>query len=1210
MALVSLMPVTAALAAAITWDGGGGDFSWQNPANWSGDVLPASIDDVIINTGGGITITSSASVTIRSLQCSNNLALTGGSFQVNNVDSVVQGQVLVTGNPIFSASGAMTTCSFANATNLDGLGLEARAGATVSAPALSSYNKGSGCASVIWQASDPDSVVALPALTNLTGADCATFVVQALSGGTVALAGLTTVSEGAMSFLSDGAGSLLELPALQQSLGTQRIISFEARNNGTVSMPQFSGGTNVTVILKPNASLSYEQLRELSGFTASATQVDLPGLTNLTSGSITVESNAVVTATNLVSYRAFPTCSAPVWRVTGPGSVLSFAQLTNMTGPVCGFVTLRADAGGRLFLTNLAAIAEGTLNFSAEGTNSLISLTALHHCDAALRAVSFNVSNDGAIVMPLFQGGPEIVVSLASGGHLPAAQLRELLGFTVSGMAVDFAALTNLTSGNVTVNSGGTVTTPSLVSHSQITGCSGNTWLVTGAGSVLDLSALTTLAGAGCGTHNLHAKAGGTMDLRNLPLVSDGTLTFLADGGNSVMNLSSLAQTAGARTITFSAANHGAILAPVFAGNTNVVASLQFDGAFPAAQMRRLYGFSVNGMAVEFTALTNLSTGGITVSGGGTATAPSLTRHSEFAGCAGNSWVAIGAGSVLEFANLTNLTGAGCGVMNINGTAGGHVLFGALATLGEGAVGFLADGTNSLIDLSSLTQSLSTNHSVWLTAQRGGVILVPVLQGGETLAVTIKSGGSLGTSELKLLKSLTVSGTSLELPGITNLFAGDLVVDQGAVLRLPGLYSHSQDSGCQVGTWSVSGTDSVLDLTAMTNITGSSCGFLNINALAGGRMNLSNLLTISDGIINFAADGAGSLIDLGTLENALATSRTVSFEARNAGNITMPRMSGGASVAVTIKTNGLLSIAQLRRLRSITVMGTNASFDALTNLDGGSLSAVSGGLIAAPALANYEKGTDCTPATWLSRGAGSVLTLPALAQLTGGDCVPLTMVATNGGQILLGSLGRIPGGTVVAAVAGSGSVLDLHALSNFLSAPNLSRLTATNGGSILFNDQPLFLSGVSANLVGSAPTLPQLNLAGTNLILHGNAWRSYWTEIRDTTSATNLWEFLQRVPLTNDFQVIAPRAVADREFRGWEFVADPFALELVSHPGVDVQPVLYGPVNHGFEVLRTADLVPPVTWEPLATVSMTNTFRILPSESVTNPRRFFKVNEL
>ena len=40
----------------VTWDGGGGDFHWENALNWSGDAVPTSVDDVQIATAG-VTVT-------------------------------------------------------------------------------------------------------------------------------------------------------------------------------------------------------------------------------------------------------------------------------------------------------------------------------------------------------------------------------------------------------------------------------------------------------------------------------------------------------------------------------------------------------------------------------------------------------------------------------------------------------------------------------------------------------------------------------------------------------------------------------------------------------------------------------------------------------------------------------------------------------------------------------------------------------------------------------------------------------------------------------------------------------------------------------------------------------------------------------------------------------------------------------------------------
>jgi hypothetical protein len=71
------------LLAAISWDGGGGDLSWHNPLNWSGDVLPGPDDDVSINIPGASTIShSSGSTSIRSLTSAEPLSITGSEILV------------------------------------------------------------------------------------------------------------------------------------------------------------------------------------------------------------------------------------------------------------------------------------------------------------------------------------------------------------------------------------------------------------------------------------------------------------------------------------------------------------------------------------------------------------------------------------------------------------------------------------------------------------------------------------------------------------------------------------------------------------------------------------------------------------------------------------------------------------------------------------------------------------------------------------------------------------------------------------------------------------------------------------------------------------------------------------------------------------------------------------------------------------------------
>lgn len=71
------------LLAFVLWDGGGGDNSWHNPLNWSGDALPTAADHVMIDAPGTPTIEfSQGSATVASLWTLEALRVSGGALQV------------------------------------------------------------------------------------------------------------------------------------------------------------------------------------------------------------------------------------------------------------------------------------------------------------------------------------------------------------------------------------------------------------------------------------------------------------------------------------------------------------------------------------------------------------------------------------------------------------------------------------------------------------------------------------------------------------------------------------------------------------------------------------------------------------------------------------------------------------------------------------------------------------------------------------------------------------------------------------------------------------------------------------------------------------------------------------------------------------------------------------------------------------------------
>jgi hypothetical protein len=76
-----------ATASTVTWTGAAGDGNWDNPANWSGGVLPGPNNDVVIHNGGTapLTINHSANQydTIRSL------VVTGGNVTLNLISGTL-----------------------------------------------------------------------------------------------------------------------------------------------------------------------------------------------------------------------------------------------------------------------------------------------------------------------------------------------------------------------------------------------------------------------------------------------------------------------------------------------------------------------------------------------------------------------------------------------------------------------------------------------------------------------------------------------------------------------------------------------------------------------------------------------------------------------------------------------------------------------------------------------------------------------------------------------------------------------------------------------------------------------------------------------------------------------------------------------------------------------------------------------------------------
>ena len=73
--------VLGAAPPIVNWDGGGDGTSWQQAANWEGDVLPTAFEQAVINvSGSNPTIVVASDVHVYSLVTNEAIQFTGGTF--------------------------------------------------------------------------------------------------------------------------------------------------------------------------------------------------------------------------------------------------------------------------------------------------------------------------------------------------------------------------------------------------------------------------------------------------------------------------------------------------------------------------------------------------------------------------------------------------------------------------------------------------------------------------------------------------------------------------------------------------------------------------------------------------------------------------------------------------------------------------------------------------------------------------------------------------------------------------------------------------------------------------------------------------------------------------------------------------------------------------------------------------------------------------
>ncbi|MCA9138051.1 MAG: hypothetical protein KDB00_14865, partial [Planctomycetales bacterium] len=311
----------------LTWDGGGDGVSWNDPLNWSEDILPDATRNVVIDDATKeLTVQINSDAVARTITTVENLSLanaklTTRSIEVNdlivgigstltaatgfNLDVTVNGDFdLQTGALPLNVSGAMTVAGatqLASGTTLsasgiqasitatgaaviDGANLSAIDGGQIQIPNVTTYTHDvtSGGQVRTIGADGPGSQIELSGITTITvGRDFANQLnIQATNGGVIDLANVTQVLVNKvgnpnlrrLEMLVDGAGSLINMPSLANftdefggtTNSVNRFSTITVRNGGELNASQLSSISGVWVTLDGTGTMSVSGIQEMT----------------------------------------------------------------------------------------------------------------------------------------------------------------------------------------------------------------------------------------------------------------------------------------------------------------------------------------------------------------------------------------------------------------------------------------------------------------------------------------------------------------------------------------------------------------------------------------------------------------------------------------------------------------------------------------------------------------------------------------------------------------------------------------------------------------------------------------------------------------------------------------------------------------------------------------------------------------------------------
>ena len=269
------------LFAAVSWDGGGDGFSWNDPNNWSGNSTPADNDNVTIAAGSPTIVLSGASEQVATLTCSRQLAISGTLLTVTSAATLNALSAIIGGGGL-SIGGTFTV----NASLILGSASDNSIGDLYFTSSSPQALAGTGSVQAVgndtsYLINAGASTLTIPSGFNVVGKNLSIFA---------ATPTVTIVNNGIIS--ASGAGGNCSVDDIPTSAGTMQAI-----NGGTMTIATsltangpINVGTGSTFIV--NGNLASANSLTVAGVLRVANQL---GVNNGTAVA-TVGSNAVIVA--------------------------------------------------------------------------------------------------------------------------------------------------------------------------------------------------------------------------------------------------------------------------------------------------------------------------------------------------------------------------------------------------------------------------------------------------------------------------------------------------------------------------------------------------------------------------------------------------------------------------------------------------------------------------------------------------------------------------------------------------------------------------------------------------------------------------------------------------------------------------------------------------------------------------------------------------